>query len=277
MSPELMKSIEDFEGVAKEYFAHRRVEAKDVPFLLDSIEYSLFNGGKRFRPLLCFAISDSLGVEAKDIISFALALECIHTYSLIHDDLPCMDDDKERRGLPTNHIKFTEDTALLAGDALLTEAFKILSHDPSPYSLELIKLLSEASGLNGMIRGQVLDLGKGSPVSELGDLIKLHELKTGCLISLAFEAPGVIAGKTSSELVELRELGRQVGLAFQIKDDLLDRDEEDNMSFITFLGEQGTLSYLESLNERIKKSLKDLGIDTPLMKELINFNIERDQ
>lgn len=272
MSPLLLDKIEEFEMVSKEYFAHRRAETKDIPTLIDSIEYSFFNGGKRFRPLLCFAVSEAYGVASKDIISFAMALECIHTYSLIHDDLPCMDDDRERRGQPTNHIRFTEDTALLAGDALLTEAFRILSFDSSPHALQLIKLLSEASGLNGMVRGQVLDLGKGDPVEELSQLINLHELKTGCLISMAFAGPGVVAGRFSPSL---SELGKQVGLAFQIKDDLLDQEEEDSMSFVSFLGVKGTQEYLESLSEKIKRGLHELDLDTPLLGELISFNINR--
>ncbi len=272
MNPILTERIEEFEVVAKEYFAHRRAEAKDVALLIDSIEYSFFNGGKRFRPMLCFAVADAYGVAPKDIISFALAIECIHTYSLIHDDLPCMDDDNERRGQPTNHIKFSEDTALLAGDSLLTEAFRVLSFDVSPHSLELVKLLSEASGLNGMVRGQVLDLGKGEPIESLGQLIKLHELKTGCLISMAFEGPAVVANKYTPAL---KDLGKKVGLAFQIKDDLLDEDENEELSFISFLGKKGTQDYLSSLSERIEGDLTSLEINTPLIPELVSFNISR--
>lgn len=274
MNDEINSFLQTFDLASKEYFAHRRAEAKDVPGLIDSIEYSFFNGGKRFRPLLCYALGQALDLHEKQITPFAMALEAIHTYSLIHDDLPCMDNDDERRGMPTNHIQFSEDMALLAGDALLTEAFLILAKAYGSDAGPLIELLSEGAGLNGMIRGQVLDLGKGEAINSLGDLINLHELKTGRLIALCFEAPATLAGR---DRADFRQLGLMLGLAFQIKDDLLDAEEEDQASFLNFLGHQGTEQYLESLTEKIYASLAELNLSTSLLKQLIDFNFSREK
>ncbi len=266
------KYLQAFEQASKEYFSHRRVEAKNVGTLLDSVEYSFFNGGKRFRPLLCYAAGEAMGLVEGQITPFAMAVEAIHTYSLIHDDLPCMDDDNERRGKPTNHIQFSEDVALLAGDSLLTEAFLIVAKAYPELSADLIEKLSLAAGLSGMIRGQVLDLGKGQPTESLSDLIHLHEMKTGQLIALCFTGPGILAGRTESELYEL---GLHLGLAFQVKDDLLDIDENDQASFINFLGKEGTEQHLQGLTERINGQLKASSLETPFLTELIQYNFSR--
>ena len=268
------QAVAQFNTASKEYFAHRRAENKDVVSLFESMEYSFFNGGKRFRPLLCFAVGEALNIEAEKITAFAMALEAIHTYSLIHDDLPCMDDDHERRGQPTNHIKYSEDMALLAGDALLTEAFSIVARAYPDKAGELVSLLSEGAGASGMIRGQVLDLGKGEPIRELGDLIHLHELKTGRLIALCFMGPACLAGLKPKNF---QELGLMLGLAFQIKDDLLDAEEEDLASFINFLGVKGTEQYLESLTEKIQNSLSELNLQSSFLNELIQFNFSREK
>ena len=261
-----------FEQWTKEYIAHRKAEAKDVHSLFNAMEYSFFNGGKRFRPLLCFAVGEALGLKRENVVAFAAAVEMIHTYSLIHDDLPCMDDDNERRGKPTNHIQFSEDVALLAGDSLLTEAFLIVAKAYPELSADLIEKLSLAAGLSGMIRGQVLDLGKGQPTESLSDLIHLHEMKTGQLIALCFTGPGILAGRTESELYEL---GLHLGLAFQVKDDLLDIDENDQASFINFLGKEGTEQHLQGLTERINGQLKASSLETPFLTELIQYNFSR--
>lgn len=272
MNQEFTQTTEYFDFKVKEYFAHRRAEAKDVTRLHDSMEYSLLNGGKRFRPMLCFAVAEALGLQKEEVLPFAMAVESVHTYSLIHDDLPCMDDDSERRGQPTNHIKFSEDVALLAGDALLTEAPLILARAYAEKSPQLIEILSEGSGLNGMIRGQMLDLGHGDKITALSDLINLHELKTGRLIAMCFTGPGYLAGR---ELGPLNELGLMIGLAFQVKDDLLDVEDEDLASFISFLGVEGTEQHLASLTEKIETSLKELSLNRPFLMDLIQFNLNR--
>lgn len=274
MIEEAKAYLEAFNKTSKEYFAHRKAEASDVAQLLESIEYSFFNGGKRFRPMLCYAVGEALGLGEKQITPWAMAVETIHTYSLIHDDLPCMDNDDERRGQPTNHKKFSEDMALLAGDSLLTESFLIVAKSYPEKASSLVELLAEGSGLNGMIRGQVLDLGRGQKIEELNDLINLHQLKTGQLISLCFTGPALIAGR---KIGEMNELGLQLGLAFQVKDDLLDIDEADVASFIQFLGKKGTQDYLESLTEKIFNQLKILNLDKSFLRSLIEFNFSRVQ
>lgn len=273
MTQEILQSAEFFNTQVKESFAHRRAEFPDVSGLMDAVEYSLFNGGKRFRPMLCYAVAQSLGIELKRITPFAIAVECVHTYSLIHDDLPCMDDDHERRGQPTNHIKFGEDMALLAGDSLLTEAFNIVASSYATECSALIKILSESSGMGGMIRGQVLDLGKGKKTESLSDLIHLHELKTGRLIALCFEGPAILAGRPTSEL---KRLGLDIGLAFQVKDDLLDVADGDLASFVSFLGVQGTQDYLQALTEKINGKIKELDLTHPMLNDLVSFNLKRE-
>lgn len=263
-----------FEQWTKEYIAHRKAEAKDVHSLFNAMEYSFFNGGKRFRPLLCFAVGEALGLKRENVVAFAAAVEMIHTYSLIHDDLPCMDNDSERRGLPTSHIKFSEDMALLAGDALLTEAFKVVASYYPNQCGPLVSMLSEGAGPNGMIRGQVLDLGNGMPITNLSELINLHELKTGRLIALCFQGPAHLANQKVSPYFEL---GLMAGLAFQVKDDLLDIEEEDQASFIAFLNEEGSRSHLQSLTEKIQNSLAELDLNTEYLSELINYNLQRTQ
>lgn len=265
--------VEAFNRSVKEHFAHRRASSSDIPKLHDAMEYSLLSGGKRFRPLLCFAVAEAVGLNHSDVTPFAMAVESVHTYSLIHDDLPCMDDDAERRGLPTNHIKFGEDVALLAGDALLTEAFYILAKAYPDKCSDLTSMVSEASGLMGMIRGQVLDLGHGNETASLSDLIHLHEMKTGQLIALCFAGPAVIAGNDPKPM---EELGFLIGLAFQVKDDLLDVEDGDLASFISFLGVEGTQSHLQSLTEKIHAKMDDLDLSHPFLRSLIDFNLNRD-
>jgi len=201
-----------------------------------------------------------------------MAVECIHTYSLIHDDLPCMDNDDVRRGQPTNHKRFSEDIALLAGDALLTEAPLILARAYGERSGILIESLCHAAGASGMIRGQVLDLGHGDRVDSLESLIHLHEQKTGQLMAACFVGPALILQKPHKELAEL---GFLLGLAFQVKDDVLDSHQEDNQSFVAFLGLEGAENYLQSLTEKIHRALKEFDMDTPFLKELIEYNLNR--
>lgn len=267
-------SLEIFDYKTREYFAHRREEARDITPLFDSIEYSLFNGGKRFRPRLCYAVGAGFNLPHEMITPFAMAVECIHTYSLIHDDLPCMDDDQERRGMATNHVRFGEDLALLAGDALLTEAFMIVAKNYPDKASQLIALLADASGFLGMVRGQALDLGHGKEMESLSDLIHLHQLKTGRLIALCFEGPAILANKNAASV---RELGLMLGLAFQVKDDLLDAHENEQVSFVSFLGQTGTENYLESLTEKINRDTVELFPQDKSLHELINFNLNRER
>lgn len=273
MNDFLKSTKESFEEYVEQYVLQRSSGVLDVEELSKSMSYSLFNGGKRFRPLLCCAVGEALGLSQDKLLPFAAAIEFIHTYSLIHDDLPCMDDDSERRGQPTNHIKFGEDLALLAGDSLLTEAFALVAKSYAGESSDLVLALSRAAGWSGMIRGQVLDLGKGSPLKSLDDLIHLHQLKTGQLIALCFQGPALLAGKDDQEYFQL---GLKLGLAFQIKDDILDAHEDGEMSFTSFLGVDETTKYLEKLTKEVNSEMNRLELKSEPLETLISFNLNRE-
>lgn len=205
-----------------------RVEAwvEEVPpRLLEAMRYSLLDGGKRMRPILCLtfaqAVARSTASSSKLAEDSACAVEYVHTYSLIHDDLPSMDDDDLRRGRPTSHKVFGEAMAILAGDALLTEAFALLGAGPEPQRAALGSELARAAGAAGMVGGQVLDIA-GDRRAEEGYLIRMHRLKTGALIRAACRM-GVIASSGSAEALRIADsYGEAVGLAFQIADDILD-------------------------------------------------------
>lgn len=193
--------------------------------LKESMIYSIRAGGKRIRPLLLFVTMASFQKKVDfGAIQVASALEMIHTYSLIHDDLPAMDDDDLRRGQPTNHKVFGEALAILAGDSLLTMAFQLLSQSqlPNDKKLLLIQLLAETSGSSGMVAGQVADiLGEGQKLS-VDELIAIHRRKTGELIRFAILAGGILADQSQQTIEDLAKLANHLGLAFQIRDDILD-------------------------------------------------------
>ncbi|AGC46381.1 geranylgeranyl diphosphate synthase [Myxococcus stipitatus DSM 14675] len=204
--------------------AERLASSGAPPRLVESMRYSLMAGGKRLRPVLCLAFADT--VARATLVSplsgdAACALEFIHTYSLVHDDLPAMDDDDFRRGRPTNHKVYGEAMAILAGDGLLTEAFALLAHGPEPVRGALCGELAVAAGAAGMVGGQVLDTAEDRP-AQLDYLVRMHRLKTGALIRAACRM-GVLAGGGDAEaLVRAQMYGDAVGLAFQIADDVLD-------------------------------------------------------
>ena len=194
--------------------------------LLNAMVYSLMGGGKRLRPILCIAASEAVGGSQDDVLPAACALELIHTYSLIHDDLPAMDDDDLRRGNPTNHKVYGEATAILAGDALLTKAFEILT-DPQYISVNPLlgirtaNLIAQAAGYTGMIEGQMLDMESEGKDIELEHLEKIHCLKTGALIEASVKTGGILGGGTEKEIEALSEYGKCIGLAYQVYDDIL--------------------------------------------------------
>ena len=203
------------------------VEDPDVQVLLDSERYSLFAGGKRIRPLLTLEFCRLFGGEDAAAMPFACAVEMIHTYSLIHDDLPCMDDDDLRRGKPTNHKVFGESTALLAGDALLTGAFEAAASNSevgAEISAKAVAYLASCAGRYGMVGGQIMDLEGEKKKLTLDELIKLHSLKTGALISAASVLGALAAGVAFSDpcMEDVVTYAEKIGLAFQIVDDILD-------------------------------------------------------
>ncbi len=193
--------------------------------LTDAMRHSLMAGGKRLRPNLCLASSQAAGASSPQMaLPVACALEMIHTYSLIHDDLPAMDDDRLRRGRPTCHVAFDEATAILAGDALLTLAFEVAASMQTLHPeqrIEVVRLLAAAAGPLGMVQGQMLDMQSEGRSLALEELRGLHALKTGAMIEAALVSGAVVAGAACAQLDALRDYGRAIGLAFQVVDDIL--------------------------------------------------------
>jgi geranylgeranyl diphosphate synthase type II len=197
------------------------------PEIFRAVRYSLFAGGKRLRPILCLAAAEAVGGKADAVMPAACALELIHTYSLIHDDLPAMDNDDYRRGRLTSHKVFGEGIAILAGDALLTEAFCLLTRRermpgiPPERLLDVAAEAAEAAGFFGMVGGQALDIRSEGEAVDLENLQRIHRMKTGALLCVSLRTGAILAGGSPSELEALSDYGRQIGLAFQIADDIL--------------------------------------------------------
>ncbi|TYC48393.1 polyprenyl synthetase family protein [Weissella muntiaci] len=214
--------------------------------LIDAMRYAVTNGGKRIRPLLTLAVAETFGQKRQTVMMNAGAVELIHTYSLIHDDLPAMDNDDVRRGQPTTHVKYSEDLAILAGDALQPLAFEWLTVGDTvstQIKVQLVQKLAQAAGPQGMVAGQVLDMAATNAVEiDLVDVIKIHNLKTGALIAYSAEAGGILADVDVSVVEILRRFGLAYGLAFQIQDDLNDLEQdgdEDKQSYPAILGYTG--------------------------------------
>lgn len=218
-------------GLNKTLLAKNTVPQK----LHDAMHYVVFNGGKRIRPVLVFAAGEALGAKAEDTLTAAMAVELIHAYSLVHDDLPAMDDDDLRRGKPTCHIAYDEATAILVGDALLTYAFEVLSSQPLPLTntetrLKMIQLLANASGSLGMVGGQAVDLYSVGKSLDLQQLKNMHSLKTGALIKASALLGAYASGKASDEHINAMSCYAEcIGLAFQIQDDILDIEGETDV------------------------------------------------
>jgi geranylgeranyl diphosphate synthase type II len=247
--------------------------------LVESMSYSLHTGGKRFRPVLALLVGEHFEQDMLQILPWAAAIELIHTYSLIHDDLPCMDNDDLRRGKPTNHKVYGEATALLAGDGLQTEAFQILmkyySHDAS-LACQLVERLCAAAGPQGMVGGQALDLQAEKIPPSLDELKLIQKLKTGMLIRVTLEGAAIASGASKNDVLALKYFGESLGLAFQIADDLLDADQGDqSKSFVSLLGIQGTQELLHTTSLKAKEYLNKLAKPNVLLLQLIDYNINR--
>lgn len=252
---------------------------KSVGGLVESIKYSLIGGGKRIRPVLAAWVAENFGTPVQKIIPWALAIEMIHTYSLIHDDLPCMDDDEERRGRPTNHVMFGESTALLAGDGLLTEAFHLLAREYASepaLGLKLVALLGHAAGVGGMVGGQYQDLNTADENATVPLLAELHARKTGALISAAVEGAALIAGLSANDSKNLKKYGEHLGLAFQIADDILDAEsEEAGKSYVPLLGLEETQNELQKVTREGFAVLDQMSRPCPRLREALQWNLER--
>ncbi len=261
--------------------------------LVEAMRYAVLGGGKRFRPFLVLESAALLEVSSEDALPAAAALECIHCYSLIHDDLPAMDDDNLRRGRPTVHIAFDEATAILAGDALLTLAFEILTDQITRQSAsvreELVLHLARAAGWTGMAGGQVLDLqAEGLDLTEV-QIREIQAMKTGALITFACEAGAILAKADAKEREALTIYGQTLGLAFQIADDLLDvegdkrtvgksigKDEAaGKATLVSILGPEEARNLLNKLEERAVQALFPFGGKAETLREAAQFVIRR--
>jgi len=270
-----------------------------APKLLEAMSYSLFNSGKRVRPVLVYASAESLGASIDELAiidNVAGALECIHTYSLIHDDLPAMDDDELRRGLPTCHIAFDEATAILAGDGLHTLAFELLvsgtKTPPSPAIIaQLVSELARASGPTGMIAGQSIDLEAVGKQLDLAALEEMHRYKTGALIRASVIMGAIATGIASNQqLTALSEYANSIGLAFQVQDDILDvTGNADTLgkqsgadarkakpTYVSILGLQSAKQKALELHEQALSALDIFGKDAEPLRTLSSYIINRD-
>ncbi len=270
----------------------------DPPLLHEAMRYSLFAGGKRIRPILCIAACEAVGGQQEVVLPFASAIELIHTYSLIHDDLPAMDDDTYRRGKLTNHKMFGESTAILAGDALLTAAFSMLAEKGLAASispkkmLRVILELGSASGSTGMVGGQLNDIeAQGKEDLSLEKLKRIHTHKTGVLIRASVRIGGILGGAGPKKLSNLTAFGEKIGLAFQIADDVLDVEGETDklgkpvgqdqskgrLTYPAFMGLSRAKKEAVVLVEEALSDIKTLGPEADPIRGIATFIIDREK
>ena len=263
--------------------------------LVKAMRHAAIGGGKRVRPLLVVTVAEMYGASRQAAIRAGCAIEAIHVYSLIHDDLPCMDDDDLRHGKPTVHKVFDEATAVLAGDSLHALAFELLADErigPDPFiRAELVRALACASGHNGMAGGQMMDIVAEAEDFDLHTVTRLQQLKTGALLGAAVEL-GAILGKVPEEARgHLRNYARDIGLAFQIADDLLDEEgdeekagkalrkdaEQGKATFVSLMGAEAARAQAQALSEQAIGHLAQHGKEADLLRALARFVVERDR
>ncbi|MGD9045979.1 MAG: polyprenyl synthetase family protein [Desulfobacterales bacterium] len=263
--------------------------------ILEAMTYSLMAGGKRIRPVLCLAAAEAAGGDPDDAMPAACALEMIHTYSLIHDDLPAMDDDDMRRGKPTCHSAFDEATAILAGDALLTLAFQTLSsielrkREPAEKWLEIIQLISHAAGYCGMIQGQMLDMTSERKQLTLAELKSMHRLKTGALIEASVSSGALLGGLNSTRISMLEGYAQNIGLAFQVTDDILNVEGDPEImgkavgtdkirhksTYPSLLGLKESKDFAVQLIENALQALESFDEKADPLRAIAKYIIER--
>ncbi len=261
--------------------------------IMEAMRYAALGGGKRLRPFLMVETARMLGNETEGVFIAAAALECLHVYSLVHDDLPCMDDDDVRRGKPTVHKAYDEAMAVLAGDGLLTHAFELLAmdavHSDANVRLGLISGLAKAGGAHGMIGGQVIDISVSETDRDEALITQLQELKTGALIEYSVSAGASLGGASIAQHDSLKNYARDMGLAFQIKDDILDVEgdaelvgkavgKDENLgkaTFVSILGLEGAREKAAYLGARAKGYLKPFGKDGQTLCDTVDFVLHR--
>ncbi|WP_017668782.1 polyprenyl synthetase family protein [Sandarakinorhabdus sp. AAP62] len=263
--------------------------------LYEAMRHSVIGGGKRMRPLLVVAACDIFQVNREQALRVALAIECIHRYSLIHDDLPCMDNDDMRHGKPTVHKAFDEATAVLAGDCLHDLAFGILAdpatHEDPAVRLELVTELAIHSGPAGMAGGQMMDMVAGDVAYDLAGITRLQQLKTGALIQWCLEAGAIMGRASEASRKSLRGYARDLGLAFQIADDLLDVEGESaktgkavqkdaaagKATFVSLMGVERARTQANMLIDQAIAHLSAFGPEADLLRAIARFAVERDR
>lgn len=261
--------------------------------LLDAMRYAALAGGKRFRPFLVVSSADVFNVPQTYALRVAAAIEMVHAYSLVHDDLPCMDDDDMRRGRPTVHVKYDEATAVLTGDALLTLAFEVITddktHPDAGVRAELVKMLAQRAGSHGMVGGQMIDLLSEDESLDAGAITRLQQLKTGALIAFSCEAGAILGRADKPERQALLAYAHDLGLAFQITDDLLDHEGDagtvgkavgkdaaaGKATLIAILGAEQARIQAEMLAEQAVKHLDLFGKKADSLREIADFVVNR--
>jgi len=270
-------------------------DSQSTETLVKAMQYSLMAGGKRIRPVLCLAACEAVGGAQQHALTAACALEMIHTYSLIHDDLPAMDDDELRRGKPTCHIAFDEATAILAGDALLTLAFEVLSavhftdgHHAARW-LKVIHIISEAAGYQGMIRGQMLDIASEGRTLSAGELETMHRLKTGALIETSLVCGALLGGADQQQKELLGAYGSKIGLAFQVADDILNVEGNPQLmgkaigtdqlrektTYPSMLGIEAARNFSKKLVREALQALETFGKQADPLRAIATYIVER--
>ena len=261
--------------------------------LVKPMKYGVISGGKKIRSTIIFDLGKIFNLSEKKLINICAAVECIHSYSLIHDDLPCMDNDKIRRGKPATHIKFGEASAVLAGSSLLTLAFEIISDKKytlnSKMKNEIIKSLASCSGHTGIAGGQDLDLKFENKNKKIAEIIDMQKKKTGKLFNFCLYAVGIIANKSKKEKFFLSNLGEEIGLLFQLADDLLDKrgskllvgkplkkdKKKGKSTLLNLMGEKKAYLYAKNLKKKILRKLEKHGKKAKELTSTIEFILER--
>jgi farnesyl diphosphate synthase len=261
--------------------------------LMEAMRYSALDGGKRLRPFFTLEAGAMLDADENTLLRAAVAIECVHTYSLIHDDLPCMDDDDLRRGRPTLHRAFDEATAVLAGDALLTLAFELLAdpatHPDPQMRCKLIVGLAKASGAHGMVAGQAADMAGAEIGSDLIAVTRMNRLKTGALINFSVDSATLIAAAGDEERIALSRYAHDVGLTYQMVDDLLDAEgavrdtgkavgkdkDRGKVNFVTVMGIDATRERVRMLASQAKRHLATFGPRARVLLDTVDFIVER--
>ncbi len=279
-----------FEGVLGQLLPSAEIAPQR---LHEAMRYSVLDGGKRVRPLLAFAAGELSGADSARVNFAAAAVELIHAYSLVHDDMPCMDDDVLRRGKPTCHVAYDEATALLVGDALQSLAFQLLSEqrlsDDAERQLEMVKLLAVASGSRGMAGGQAIDLASVGKQLTLPELEQMHIHKTGALIRAAILLGAYCGQLDQPQMAKLDRYGKLIGLAFQVVDDVLDCEadtatlgktagkdaDNDKPTYVSLLGLVGAREMAQRLHAEALENLADFGDSAQRLRDLADFIVFR--